>query len=87
MKKKQLMIVLMLILVSSSLLIAQTAVQSSDSARRPVQRILEEEQEFIGEIEVRVPEEAVLPRKKSEEIQFSLGFIRQQVLDSNRSLY
>jgi hypothetical protein len=87
MKNKQLLILILIMVIATFLLAQETVQQAQPRQRSSTQQILQEDQVFEGEIEVRVPEQALLPRKRTDEIKFSLSFIRQQFMESNRSLY
>lgn len=50
-------------------------------------RLIEDEEERIVEIEIRRPEDDLVPRTETEEIVFSLNFIRRRLMESNRQLY
>ncbi len=80
-------------LVSSNLLLAQN--QNLPQTLSPqermqsvrIQDILVEEEAFESEIEIRLPETALMPRRETDEIRFTLSFIRQRFIESNRLLY
>lgn len=80
----------MLILTVATLaLFAQSAQRGQDSGQVTNRSniILIEEEIFEADIEIRVPEGAVLPRRRVEEISYSLRFLQEQFIKSNRLLY
>ena len=82
-------IVLAFLLISLSLLaqVAQPEEKVEQTRRQANQRVLIEEEGFDAEVEIRLPEGAVLPRRQVEEIRYSLRFLHDQFIQSNRLLY
>jgi len=81
------LILAILILIMALSIFAQTLTPAEQAQARRIQNILIEEEAFESEIEIRLPETAIMPRRETEEIRFTLSFIRQRFIESNRLLY
>ena len=51
------------------------------------EEIIVDEEIIEAEIIIRVPETSILPRTKTEQIEFTLNYLRQLIIESNKHLY
>lgn len=66
---------------------AETAQETTPTPVRTPTRVVVDEEIFEDEIVERVPESTIQPRTRTDEINFTLNYLRQLLMQSNKHLY
>jgi hypothetical protein len=79
------LLAILIVFVLSVSLIAQESGQTT--TRRGGTRVLVDTEVFDDEIVERIPEASIQPRTRTDEINFTLNYLREILLESNKELY
>lgn len=86
-------VLLITLLIASSLISEPVEPEETEQIQETAQTVQgsfddsDFDDEFQTRIQVRRPERDLIPRTETDEIRFSLNFIRQRFIQSNRQLY